>query len=209
MISSSRKPRPIGKTRPSSRAPPSRKTAKIIAADDQQQRLGEDDDADDEQREAEPDRCPLQLADDHRDRGIRLGRAARRAARSSAALPCPSPCGPAASVPARPERSASNQLSGLSSSVVPSSEKVMNSARPPIFSHGTGPPRPFSGGPRRSGCRRCGRGCRPSGTDGRPGPSPARNRRPGSGRGRSCRRSRRWEGSRGRSAGGNRRLPSG
>src|SRR5699024_6948033 len=45
-------------------------------------------------------------------------------------------------VPARPGRSASTQLSGFHHSLVPSSEKVMNSARPPIFSHGTGPPRP-------------------------------------------------------------------
>ena len=40
------------------------------------------------------------------------------------------------------ERSASIQVSGFHQTVEPSSEKVMNSARPPIFSHGTGPPRP-------------------------------------------------------------------
>src|SRR6185437_9166884 len=44
--------------------------------------------------------------------------------------------------PARPERSASIQLIGFHHLDVPSSEKVMNSARPPRFSHGTGPPRP-------------------------------------------------------------------
>src|SRR5438067_374260 len=47
-------------------------------------------------------------------------------------------------LPARPERSAWNQVSGFHHSVVPSNENVMNSARPPIFSHGTGPPRPPS-----------------------------------------------------------------
>ncbi len=46
-------------------------------------------------------------------------------------------------VPARPPRSAVNQLIGFHSFVVPSSEKVMNSARPPIFSNGTGPSRPL------------------------------------------------------------------
>ena len=45
-------------------------------------------------------------------------------------------------LPARPDRSASNQVSGFHQIVDPSSEKVMNSARPPIFSSGTGPPSP-------------------------------------------------------------------
>jgi hypothetical protein len=63
-ISSSRQPRADRQHRPSSRVPPSRKTAKIHPADDQQQRLGEDDDADDEQRHAEPHRRLAHLAAD-------------------------------------------------------------------------------------------------------------------------------------------------
>jgi len=45
-------------------------------------------------------------------------------------------------LPARPERNAGIQVNGLYHLVEPSSEKVMNSARPPIFSIGTGPPSP-------------------------------------------------------------------
>src|SRR5947208_16623690 len=44
--------------------------------------------------------------------------------------------------PARPDRSALIQLIGFHHWLEPSSEKVMNSARPPIFSHGTAPPSP-------------------------------------------------------------------
>ena len=42
-------------------------------ADDEQKRLRENDDSGDEERKPEPDGSALQLADDHRDRGIRQG----------------------------------------------------------------------------------------------------------------------------------------
>src|SRR4029079_17695840 len=45
---------------------------------------------------------------------------------------------------APPPRSAVTQMIGFRYCELPSSEKVMNSARPPIFSNGTGPPRPCS-----------------------------------------------------------------
>ena len=52
-------------------------------------------------------------------------------------------------VPARPLRKEANQLAGLSP-VVPSSEKVIISARPPMRSQATGPPRPIGASTRLS-----------------------------------------------------------
>ena len=109
------------------------------AADDKQQRLGQNNDADDEQRQPEPHGRLLQLpANDgiaklRRTGPLQMWLGGRRPASHQLFL---------SDFPARPERRASTQLIGFHHFDVPSSEKVMNSARPPIFSHGTGPPRP-------------------------------------------------------------------
>ena len=112
------------------------------AADDQQQRLGEEDDSGDGERHAEPDRRLRHFAADERIAEFRRARPldvrlGRSAALASGGISCSG-----ATFRRGPGGSASNQLSGFHHRSMPSSEKVMNSARPPIFSHGTGPPRP-------------------------------------------------------------------
>ncbi len=143
MVRSSRHGRGIGRTRPSSRVPPSRKTAKIAPPTISSSGWARTMTPTMSKRQPEPDRGLLQLAPDERIAELRRARPldmglGRRRSLGHRRLPN-SAC---SELPARPERNAFNQVSGLYQTVEPSSEKVMNSARPPIFSNGTGPPSP-------------------------------------------------------------------
>ena len=140
-------------------------------AEDDQQRLDQQHDQRDRAgrcRTTPPRAC--NLARGSPDRAPRCGLAPGRshARRGVWSLICGLAAG-WSEVPARPERKRPPPGQRVPASRVPSSEKVMNSARPPIFSHGTGPPRPRSLAEREAAVGRTGRDCRPSGRRGRPG----------------------------------------
>ena len=195
---SSRQPRAIGRKRPEQPGAAVQEDGEDRAADDQQQRLAED-----HSRRRSPAPSPNHTAafcNSRRTSGSRNSAGPGRSTWGSV-VAGRSPSDVCRSDGRRGHAEGpSARSAGSTRRCVPSSEKVMNSARPPRFSQGTGPPRPPPS--RARGCRRCRRDYRPSARRDRRESSPARNRLRSNGQARRCRRCGRSEGFRGRPARG-------